>query len=401
MSNIEQLDNIPNPYNRYRLRREDTPVHHVSSKRMRDTYTIYRYQDVANLLISQSLSKVDGIDDDYIFGSDTHSKLFSIAKRNSSMFRSDPPAHARLRKGVGKFLAKHNFRKYEEHIEANTASLVNSLNYSEPIEVVNAIASKLPIETLSFLLGIPTSDRELLLKWVNDLAPLFEGIEFIRNPNSVFDALCELDAYLDTIINRKKLNADTSLISGLLFGDNGGTALSDKEIKDTLVLLLVAGTVTTTDFICNGIYSFWKNPEIIPSIQDNPLLLSTAIEEILRCESPIQITGYISKKPLVIQDVVIPESSYLALCIGSANRDPRRFHDPDKFNLFRKSHRNLCFGGGVHMCVGAGLARYQGLVLFRNLLSKCNCIELAGKQPKIKQSLTHRGFLALTVLMRK
>ena len=393
----QSIQDIDAPYRRYRLLRENSPVLKIASKRERDTYLITRHEDVAKALRDPRLSKIDASDGILKGASPTTHKLGAIIRNRKSMFRSDPPDHTRLRKIVGQGMIQRGVLELEPLIRSHTRQLLLAVDIGRPFDAVDKLTRPLPIFVIGKLLGIPKKDHSQLQIWAKNLLPFFEGLEFIEKPESVLKAVLELDDYLEGKIAILRSKPDSSLVSKLVYAGEEKKRLTDAEIKATVQLLILAGNATTSDFLSNGLYRLSKNTNVLQAVYSDPTLLPNALEEILRLDSPIQITGYITKELIEFQKISIPPNTYLALNIGSANRDPRVFANPNELDIHRKNTRNLCFGGGIHMCVGAGLARMIGKVFFEEFFSLANDKLWRVVDTALRQSFTLRGFEHLKI----
>jgi cytochrome P450 len=205
-----------------------------------------------------------------------------------------------------------------------------------------------------------------------------------------------MDYFREIVAQRRKAPRD-DLISDMIAADVQGKFLSDEELLSNCVLLLEAGHETTTNLIGNGLLALLPHPEQLQALQDDPSLVGTAIEELLRYDSPVQITARVATEDLEIGDKRVSAGDMAILVLGAANRDPAQFPNPTTLDLSRRENRHLSFGQGIHYCLGAPLARLEGQIAINTVLCRCPGLALTGEPLEWRQAVSLRGLIALPV----
>ena len=208
-----------------------------------------------------------------------------------------------------------------------------------------------------------------------------------------------LQAYFRDIIARRRAEPRDDLISGLLKAQEEGDRLSDRELLANCVLLLIAGHETTTNLICNGTYALLRHPDQLKRLRDDPSLIPTAVEELLRYDSPVQFTNRFLTADMELGGKTLRAGQMVLLLLAAANRDPEQFPDPDKLDVGRQNNKHVAFGLGSHFCLGAPLARLEGRLVFEALLQRAPNLRLDGPAPRYRQNFNLRGLESLHVFL--
>ena len=309
-------------------------------------------------------------------------KVFEDHYRTKGLLHSDPPDHTRLRALVTKSLTASVVEAMRTRIQAIVDDLLNSALKKGEMDVIADLAIALPFAVLARILGTPPQDQHLFKKWADDLLA-FQGV---NKPGEKIlqqaqGALMELRAYLAELIVEKRRNPGEDLVSILVTAESEGDKLSQAELINTCITLLVAGHETTTSLIGNGIYLFLRHPDQWQLLQKDPSLLNSAIEEILRYESPVARQPRLMKQNAELDGKLIRKGDMVFQMLNSANRDPAYFMDPDTFDIKRQKNRHIAFGVGIHFCVGAYLARTEAQVVFKTVIDRLPNIRLVDKDP--------------------
>jgi cytochrome P450 len=266
------------------------------------------------------------------------------------------------------------------------------------VEFMHDFAYLLPVTVICELLGIPEADREGFRPVARDLAGVFEFDDPARLP-AINAAAVELLAYFTGLTARRRADPRDDLISDLLaISDADDGRLTDAELLHNLTLLLVAGFETTTNLLGNGLQVILRQPAVGVAVREGTVPVSAFIEEVLRYDSPVQLTSRVGCDATV-GGVAIADGDHVMTVLGAGNRDPRRFVHPDTFDPQRADGGPLSFGGGAHFCIGAALARLEAGVAFPRLLKRFPGIAPAG-EPVRRDTLLLRGFDALPVTVR-
>lgn len=309
----------------------------------------------------------------------------------------DPPDHTRIRGLINKAFTP----KAVERVRPRTAGLVKELLDAVPageaLDIVQDLAIPLPVIIIGELLGLPREDGRLLKKWSGDLEA-FLGAS-ARTKDTIargLHGIGEMESYFRRIIEKKRAHPEADLLSELIHAHENEAMLSDQELISTCSMLLFVGHETTTNLIASGVYLLLAQKGAWTQLQTSPEALPSAIEEILRYESPIQRIGRVALEDIEIRETTIPKGDRVFLLMGAAHRDPTQFPEPNRFDMMRADNRHLAFGAGTHFCVGAALARMEGQLAFSELLSHYPRMSLL-EAPKWKPSIAIRALTSLPV----
>jgi cytochrome P450 len=250
------------------------------------------------------------------------------------------------------------------------------------------------------MLGIPEADREALRSWSLDLIYTLDPMLSVEALARAQRAGAEFRAYLRELIADRRRNLGNDLLSGLIRAEDEGLRLSPQELVATCVLLLVAGHETTSSFIGNGMLALLRNPDQYARLHEDPGLMRSAGEELLRYDSPVQLTGRLVVRDTEIAGRAVGAGQDVVALVGAANRDPEVFHDPDRLDVGRADNRHVAFGGGIHFCLGAPLARVEGGTAIASLARRFPALELATDEPVWRDTITLRAMSSLPVAAR-
>jgi len=319
------------------------------------------------------------------------------------MIAYDPPAHTRLRRLVAGRFSPRALSLWQARIEAIASSLLDPLIGAGPIDLVASLASPFPVQVIAEMMDIPFERRADFRRWSDHTVEALSGAVHLTQAERerVEHAIWEISQYFVSVIKERapRATASDDLISLLLRPNEDGERLRDLEVVSFCVLLLVAGNETTTHLISNTVAQLAEQPSDWQQLVRDPSLVRAALEESLRHQAPIQGFFRNTRQPIEVAGVTIPEGSKVMVLYGAANRDPRKFPEPDTFQLTRNPTDHLAFGFGPHTCLGAQLARIQTRVLFERMLSKVKRIELMAGQTRTANPLL-RGFDTLPVTLQ-
>jgi cytochrome P450 len=265
------------------------------------------------------------------------------------------------------------------------------------VDLMDALAFPLPVTVIGEMLGVPAEDRPQFRPLVRASTAV---LELAITPEALAEATAAsntMEAYFRDLVAERRARPRDDLLTQLIEAEDKGDQLTEYELISTAILLFAAGFETTTHLIGNGVLALLHNPEQLDRLRHDRSLLRPAVEELLRYDSPVQITARTAYEALEIGgQAVEPGSAVLAL-LGAANRDPQRFRDPDRLDLGRSEGSPLSFGSGIHYCLGAALARLEFAVVLDRLLDRFSTWELVGGPPRHRDSLTLRGLVDLRV----
>ncbi|MEU1792467.1 cytochrome P450 [Streptomyces sparsogenes] len=313
------------------------------------------------------------------------------------MLDLEPPDHTRLRRLVSKAFTPRMVERLAPTVERLANELVESFVAEGGGDLVAAVAEPLPVAVIAEMLGIPPGDRAALRPWSADICGMYELNPGEETARRAVRASVEFSAYLRELIAARRRAPGEDLISGLVAAHDEGDRLTEQEMISTCVLLLNAGHEATVNSTGNGWLALFRNPDELALLRSDPdALLPTAVDELLRYDTPLQLFERWVLDDIEVGGTVIPRGSEVALLFGSANRDPARFRDPDRLDLSRADNPHFSFGGGIHYCLGAPLARLELAASFGALLRRAPGLRLVA-EPRWNPGFVIRGLGELLV----
>jgi cytochrome P450 len=282
-------------------------------------------------------------------------------------------------------------RRLRPRVEALVDELVSRGARDGGMDLMASLAVPLPIIVIAELLGVPAEDHPRLKLWSDHAAMLLDGTLREEHLAVALPSFVELVEYLGRVVDRRRAAPREDLISALLAAQESGDALEDDEVLGTCALVLGAGHETTTNLIGNGMLALLRDPAALARLSREPECVPSAVEELLRYDSPVQVTSRMPLVPVEIAGQRIPAGVEVDTLIGSANRDPRHFPDPDVLVLDRADNRHLSFGHGAHFCLGAPLARLEAQVAVGALVRRFPGMKLEVDDPPRRPGFVLRG----------
>lgn len=281
----------------------------------------------------------------------------------------DPPDHTRLRGLVSKAFTPRMIEKLRPRIQQIIDELLAPAREHGQMEVISEFAYPLPAIVIAEMLGVPPEDRARFTEWTNDFGTLLDGGEMIfEQLVQSLQGVYEFMEYFRAIIRQQRQEPQDNLLQAMANAEEHGDMLSEEELLGNCVLLLAAGHGTTTHLIGNSLLALLRHPAQMRLLRDNPTLLPTAVAELLRYDSPVQMTSRIATETLSIGGKEIAAGQEVLFCLGAANHDPAQFAQPDTLDVRRPESRHLAFGQGIHFCLGAPLARVEAEMALGALL---------------------------------
>jgi pimeloyl-[acyl-carrier protein] synthase len=380
-----------NPYPFYRALREEDPVH-LSPLGF---WVCTRYDDAVMILR------------DPRFGREGMAKLMEArlgltqdTSRARDMLFQDPPDHTRLRALVSRAFTPRVVEVMRPHIQEIVDGLLDRVDGARAMDVIEDLAYPLPVTVICEMLGVPAADQDIFKTWSTDIARSLDAAILPADSDAIprgRDARLGLADYFRSLIATRRKNPKPDLLSALIAAEEEGNKLSEGELVSTCMLLLIAGHETTVNLIGNGLLALLQHPDQLRALRDDPGLIQTGVEELLRFDGPVQRTGRMTTAEVEIGDKRIPRDSVVVSVIGAANRDPKQFADPDRLDVSRKDNRHIAFGFGIHFCLGAPLARLEGQIALGTLLRRMPKLALVSDVPEWRESSTLRGLKSLPV----
>ncbi|HEY1818896.1 MAG TPA: cytochrome P450, partial [Trebonia sp.] len=320
----------------------------------------------------------------------------------ADLLTMDPPDHTRLRRLVSGAFTPKAIAGLEPFIRDTTDRLLRQANAARGFDLIDALAFPLPITVICHLLGVPAEDRAKFRVWGHGVASSLEPQFGPAGERQSRSSELALDQYLHELVRKRRVDPDGSLLSALVAVEEEGDRLSPGELVSTALLLLVAGFETTVNLIGNGTVALLgggghRDRKQWRRLGEEPSLVPGAVEELLRYDSPVQMTSRTATEDVEIGGTVIGKGASIIVAIGGANRDPDVFDEPDRVRIDRpNASRHLAFSLGIHHCLGAALARLEGRIAVEELTRRYPALELAGT-PARRQLLVLRGFESVPV----
>ncbi|MFE9957923.1 cytochrome P450 [Micromonospora sp. NPDC005299] len=340
----------------------------------------------------------DDLRDQFLPGWRESPAVLSISR---SMLRTNPPDHSRMRRLAAGAFTPRRIAAMRDVVEAQADRLVDGMlargRDGAPADFMAEFAYPLPVGVICALLGVPAADRPLFRRWATDLTGVLEP-EITPEELAVADrGAGELRDYFTELVAARRRSPADDLTTALVQAHDGdGDRLSGDELLANLIVLLVAGFETTTNLLGNGLVVLLDHPRDAAALRDHPEFAPGYVDELLRYDSPVQLTSRMSTEPTRHGGVDLPAGSWLIVMLGAANRDPGRYPEPERFDPWRPQVHPLSFGAGPHYCLGAGLARLEAQVAFPLLLRRLPGLALAGRGER-RVRLTLRGYATLPV----
>jgi cytochrome P450 len=395
------MDVLDDPYTYFGNLRENDPLHWNP---LTKSWIVTRYDDVLALIRNHDVfvSGLPPIDPRTTFPPIAEED-WEVVDQLASMrnfINTDRPKHLEMRQAVHRWFTPKTVERWRLELRATVHALVAAHEADGRMELKEDFATPLPLKTICLMLGVPAADAERL----KDLAAAFAGAfaivgvgfdpELIRGAVRAHE---ELTDYFAPLIDAREREPSDDLISLMADGRHRGV-FTDLECIDNVILLLIAGHETTLNLITNGILAFLRNPEQWDLLRSNSVgLCASATEECLRYEPSIPMLVRMSTAEIELLGTLIPPGSLFHWITSSANRDPRRFANPEVFDITRSPNPHIAFGGGIHHCLGAALARIEAQEAFRGLAERFPRLELANDALEYMQSIEFRSLRALEV----
>jgi cytochrome P450 len=425
--NLQQEEIRSNPYPFYEQLREQEPIHWDEELGF---WVFSRFADIESLYTDERFSRAQGLMRNFQRLSESEQKLVEPVYHSFSktVFYADPPYHTHLRG-----LMNHAFTpRRVERLRPSIQKIVNELldaaqNNDGMIDIIRDLAYPLPVMVIAELLGLPATDRERFKKWSDDLFAIL-GTVREKSPSLLeraVQSLHEMTEYVKALSRKRREapqddlltallsvtedddlacphppNSPTVHIAGELTGERvASSTLTGEELVSNINILLSTGHETTTHLIGNGLLALLQHPEQMQRLQAQPALLAPTIEEMLRYDSPVQITYRSALADANIAGRQIHQGDLVNTILGSANRDPARFSTPDRFDITRNEGRHLGFGIGIHFCIGAPLVRLEAEIVFETILHRFPTIRLSAETLDWQEHPIFRGLKSLPVCL--
>lgn len=393
-----------NPYEEYRVERESEPIQQTPF----GPWIVFSHAESVQLLRDVTLS-VDVRKAMEILGEDPRDRakmraeLFpdKAPREDTSILNIDPPDHTRLRKLVSSVFTPRRVADLAPMIERIVDEHLDAVADRGEMDLIADLAFPLPFAVISEMLGMPDGDSAQLREWSHTLVKI---LDFTIGPEELMAAVIageNLREHIANVIEWKRSNLGDDLLSALILAEDNGDVLSDVELVDQVNVLFIAGHETTVNLIGNGTWALLQNRDQLELLRDDPTVEATAIDELLRYDSPVQISRRITLEPIQVGGHDVAAGTFVLTSLGSANRDPAVFGPTaDQLDLRRAdAARHLAFGSGTHHCLGASLARMEGTIAITRLIRRFPELQ-AMSAPAWNGRLVLRGMDSLQLSLR-
>jgi hypothetical protein len=385
---------LANPYPLFKKLRETDPVHWDS---FLHAWVVTRYEDVVNVMLRCSADRTPKPEQLEAMGMIAELKPIAQVMVKQMLFM-DAPAHTRLRTLCAVAFTPARVAALKQHIQDIADQLIDRVIDSGRMDVITDFANPLPAIVTAELFGVPVEDHQKLKDWSTDFAEMLGN--FQHNPDRarrVLRSTEKLLEYFQNALREQKLNPRLGLVNSLMNAEVNGSRLTEEEVVANLIVTMVGGQETTTNLIGNGLVSLLKNPEQLELLKSDASILPSAVEELLRYESPSQHTARLAPEDMMLGNKKIQKRQAVIAVFAAANRDPERFPNPDTLDLRRTDNRHVAFAWGSHYCFGAPLARMEGQISFETLLRRLPNLRLETQALTWRENLGLRGLKSLHV----
>lgn len=413
--NLQREEIRTNPYPFYEQLRNQDPVHWDEELGF---WVLSRYTEIESLYTDDRFSRAQGLMRGFQRLPAPERKIVQPVYHSFSktVFYADPPYHTHLRGLMNHAFTPRRVERLRSYIQATVDELLDEAQSNgDVVDVIRDLAYPLPVMVISELLGLPASDRDRFKKWSDDL---FAILGTVRHKTTdllerAAQSLSEMTEYVKDLSHKRRETPEDDLLTALLSvtaeedldcrhphsstSAHASSILTEEELVSNINILLSTGHETTTHLIGNGLLALLQHPDQMERLQSQPALLELAIEEMLRYDNPVQITYRSALEDANIHGKLIRKGDLVNSIIGSANRDPQRFSNPDRFDITRNEGRHLGFGLGIHFCIGAPLVRLEAEVVFETLLRRFPQISLWTETLEWQEHPIFRGLKSLPV----
>jgi cytochrome P450 len=382
---------VDDPYPFYAQLRVHDPVHAIGPHQ----WLLTRYDDVSLLYRNAAASSDKRREFTPKFGAGTP----LLEHHTTSLVFSDPPLHTRVRRLLMGALNQRAITRMEPGVVALVDGLLDALHGRAQPDLIEHFAAQIPVEVIGNLLDVPRDERAPLRGWSLAILSALEPVpapEVLARGNA---AVSDFVAYLRGLVaerRRRPGDPEADVLTRLIQGEHDGERLTEAELLHNCIFLLNAGHETTTNLIGNGTHALLTHRDQLERLQREPALINTAVEELLRFESPLQLNNRLLTASVALSTRELPAGTFVTLGVGAANRDPAQFESPDRLDIARKPNLHVAFGHGTHACSGMNVARLEARIAIGALVRRFPRLELAGA-PQRDRRVRFRGLVHLPV----
>jgi cytochrome P450 len=394
-------DILQDPYPTYARLHEQGPLHYVDVGSKWAVWSIFSHAECSSIAKDPRLSAKRAQQQLLALPLSRQAEFSELARMLGLwLIFMDPPEHTRLRKLLNKGFSPAAVEGLRPKVEAIVDRMLTPLQHGSEVDLMREFANPMPVRIILEMLGIPQELRDTFVDWSRAIA-LFRGSpdRTVEQAKGAQDALIELTDFFRKTVAERRRKKGNDLISLLIDIEEEGEVLTEEELYAQCIALLFAGHETTRNLIGNGMFTLLQHPEETAELRESSEMIRTAVEELLRYESPVQFTARVLKEDIEVCGQRIPKKWTILCMLGAANRDPKKFEEPNRLNLKRLNNEHLAFSAGPHFCIGAQLARLEGQIAIMNLLRRFPKMKLAGPRPEWASTFGFRGLKSLPVIM--
>ncbi len=391
-------EGMADPYPIYDRIRSDDPVHWDQQL---NQWLLMRYADVVAVSRDPRFSAVRVVGDvDWLPAEHREALAPVFLSISRQMLFLDPPDHTRIRGLMVKAFSPRILENLRSRIQSLVDGLLDGASQRGSLEVMEEFAVPLPAIVIAEMLGVPPEDREQFQRWSEDFGAIIGGAPLTGEQAAQhLLGVRDLVEYFREIVDQHRNRPQNDLLQAMINAEEAGDRLSADELFANAVLLIAAGHLTTAGLIGNGLYTLLDHPDARRGLIEHPEIIGSAVEEILRFESPIQATGRRLLEDVELGGRRLEAGQDVLLHLGSANRDPERFPEPNTFDIGRQDNRHMAFSQGIHFCLGSALARMEGQIAIGTFLSRFPNARLSGTAPEWETDLISRGVRSLELIL--
>jgi cytochrome P450 len=384
---------LADPYPLYKRLRTEDPVHWDPYLH---AWVVTRYADVLQVFQTMSADRTPSPERLAALGMEQLGPIARVMVRQ--MLFLDPPEHSRVRGLASAAFTPRRVERLRERIQEITDGLLDAVVADGEMDVMDVIANPLPAIVTAEMFGMPSEDHRKLKDWSQDFAEMLGN--FQHNPGRATRVLASVEAmttYFREAVRRQATDPTEGLINALATAVVDGDRLTEEEVVANVIVTMVGGQETTTNLIGNGLLTLLRHPDELQRLREDLSIMPSAVEELLRYESPSQHTARLARSDVELGGRVIKKRDAVIAVMGAANRDPERFPDPDRLDLCRPDNRHVAFAWASHFCFGAPLARLEGQIVLSTMLRRLPRIELMAGPVEWRPNLGLRGLTALPI----
>ncbi|KSU86846.1 MULTISPECIES: cytochrome P450 [Priestia] len=385
-----------NPYPFYERLRDESPVHYLKEMKL---WLVTGYEEASTILMNPNFGKKmpEGYPSYVQQPPEKYKKLNELP---DNMLDLDPPDHTRIRNLVAKPFTPKAIASLRPDIEKLVNSLLDKAEEKGEMDIVADLASPIPAIVIATMLGVPLDDVDNFREWTTDLVRSFDATQGPEAREKGYEAKLNLLNYFETLVEQRRHNPADDLISELIAIEEKGDKLAKDELLSMCILLLFAGYETTVNLIAVGARNLILNNDQLQLLLSDPSLIKTAVEELMRYETPVQRIGYYTQVDTKIGEKELKKGEPVLVAVGGANRDKKIFENADKLDITRSPNPHLGFGKGKHFCLGAFLARLEAEIAYTTLFTRFPNIRLLDQEGDWAPNTAHRRLLTLPVSLK-